>query len=94
MRLVVLTNEQLKEELLSTGINDSCKIEWVNSSKEFSLYTDADVVIDRQQTIAVVATQGDAAGEESGGDRNAEHRTRTGNRQPRTANYWCQHALS
>ena len=46
MRLVVLTNEQLKEELLSTGINDSCKIEWVNSSKEFSLYTDADAVID------------------------------------------------
>lgn len=46
MRLVVLTNEQLKEELLSTGINDSCKIEWANSSKEFSLYPDADAVMD------------------------------------------------
>ena len=46
MRLVVLTNEQLKEELLSTGINDSCKIEWVNSSEELSSYADADAVID------------------------------------------------
>jgi len=46
MRLVVLANEQLKEELLSTGINDSCKVDWINSSKEFSSYTDADAVID------------------------------------------------
>jgi hypothetical protein len=45
MRLVVLANEQLKEELLSTGINDSCKIDWINSSKEFSSYTDEDAVI-------------------------------------------------
>jgi 3-hydroxybutyryl-CoA dehydrogenase len=46
MRLVVLANEQLKEELLSTGINDSCKVDWINSSKELSLYADADAVID------------------------------------------------
>ena len=46
MQLVVLTNEQLKEELLSAGINDSCKIDWLNSSKEFSSYADADAVID------------------------------------------------
>jgi len=46
MRLVVLTNEQLKGELLSTGINDSCKVDWINSSKEFSSYADADAVID------------------------------------------------
>ena len=46
MRLVVLTNEQLKEELLSTGINDRCKVEWVNSSKELSSHTDVDIVID------------------------------------------------
>ena len=46
MRLVILTNEQMKEELLSTGINDSCKVDWINSSKEFSSYTDADAVID------------------------------------------------
>jgi len=46
MRLVVLANEQLKEELLSTGINDSCKIDWIHSSKELSSYADADAVID------------------------------------------------
>ena len=46
MRLVVLANEQLKEELLSTGINDSCKVDWINSSKGLSSYTDSDAVID------------------------------------------------
>ena len=46
MRLVVLTNEQLKEELLSTGINDKCNIDWINSSKELSSYTDADAMMD------------------------------------------------
>jgi len=46
MRLVVLSNEQLKEELLSTGINENCKIYWINSSKDISLYNDADAVID------------------------------------------------
>jgi len=46
MRLVVLANEELKEELLSTGINDDCKIDWIGSSVELSLYKDADAVID------------------------------------------------
>ena len=46
MRLVVLTNEQLKEELLSKGIDASCKVDWINSSKEFLLHTDVDAVID------------------------------------------------
>lgn len=46
MRLAVLANEQLKDELLSTGISDDCKIEWINSSKEFLSNTDADAVID------------------------------------------------
>ena len=46
MRLAVLTNEQLREELLSTGINERCKIDWLNSSKELSSFTDADAVID------------------------------------------------
>ena len=46
MRLVILTNEQLKEELLHTGINERCKIDWINSSKELSLYADADTVVD------------------------------------------------
>lgn len=46
MRLVVLANEQQKEELLSAGINANCKIDWINSSKELSLYPDADAVMD------------------------------------------------
>ena len=46
MRLAVLTSEQLKEELLSAGIHDNCKIDWVSSSKELSSYPDADAVID------------------------------------------------
>ena len=46
MRLAVLTNEQLKEEILSAGISDTCKIDWVSSSNELSSYPDADAVID------------------------------------------------
>ena len=46
MRLVVLTNEQLKEELLSNGVSAYCKIDWINSPEEFLSHTDADAVID------------------------------------------------
>jgi len=46
MRLVVVTNEQLKEELLSGGINDDCKIEWTRSSSELLPGTEFDAVID------------------------------------------------
>jgi 3-hydroxybutyryl-CoA dehydrogenase len=46
MRLVVLTNEQLKEELLSNGVSAYCKIDWINSPEELLSYTDADAVID------------------------------------------------
>lgn len=46
MRLAVLANEELKEELLSTGINDNCEIDWVSSAQELSLYKDAHAVID------------------------------------------------
>jgi 3-hydroxybutyryl-CoA dehydrogenase len=46
MRLAVLTNEVLKEELLSAGIDDNCKIDWISSSNELSSYPDADAVID------------------------------------------------
>ena len=46
MRLVVLTNEQLKEELLSNGVSAYCKIDWINSPEEFFSHTDADAVID------------------------------------------------
>ena len=46
MRLVVLTNEQFKEELLSNGVSAYCKIDWINSPEEFLSHTDADAVID------------------------------------------------
>ena len=46
MRLVVLTNEQLKEELLSNEVSDYCKLDWINSPKELLSHTDADAVID------------------------------------------------
>src|SRR6187401_532618 len=46
MRLVVLTNEQLKEELLSNGVSDDCKIDWINSPKELLSHNDTDAVID------------------------------------------------
>lgn len=46
MRLVVLANERQKEELLAGGINDNCKIDWINSRKEFSSYPDADAIMD------------------------------------------------
>lgn len=46
MQLVVLTNEQLKEELLSGGVDDDCHIDWINSPGELITHTDADAVID------------------------------------------------
>ena len=46
MKLVVVTNEELKEELLSGGISNECKIDWISSSSELSLFPDADAVID------------------------------------------------
>ena len=46
MRLVVLTNEQLKEELLSNGVSAYCKIDWINSPEKLLSHMDADAVID------------------------------------------------
>ena len=46
MRLVVVANDELKEELLSGGISDDCKIDWTRSSSELSSYADANAVID------------------------------------------------
>jgi len=46
MRLIVAANDELKEELLSGGINDDCKIDWTRSSSELSPDTEFDAVID------------------------------------------------
>ena len=45
MRLAVLANDELKEEFLACGINDTCKIEWLNAANELSR-TKADAVFD------------------------------------------------
>src|SRR6188768_2339842 len=46
MRLVVLTNEEMKEELLSNGVSAYCKIDWINSPEKLLSHMDADAVID------------------------------------------------
>jgi 3-hydroxybutyryl-CoA dehydrogenase len=46
MRLVVLANEEMKAELLSTGTDNNCKIDWLSSSQGLQSYKDADTVID------------------------------------------------
>jgi len=46
MRLVVVANDELKDELLSGGISADCKIDWIGSSSGLSSYTDVDAVID------------------------------------------------
>jgi len=46
MKLAVVANDELKEELLSGGINDEYEIVWIRSSSELSSYRDANAVID------------------------------------------------
>ena len=46
MRLAIVSNDDLREELLSTGINDNCEIDWISSSNDLSSYAAADAVID------------------------------------------------
>lgn len=46
MKLAVVTNDELKEELISGGIHDECQIVWTRSSSELSSHKDANAVID------------------------------------------------
>ena len=46
MKLVVVANDELREELLPGGISTDCKIDWIRSAAELLSYTDADAVID------------------------------------------------
>lgn len=46
MRLVIVANDEFKEELLAGGVSDDCKIDWIGSSSGLSSYTDVDAVID------------------------------------------------
>lgn len=46
MKLVVVANEQMKEELLSNGKQDNLLISWVNNISELKYHPDTDAVID------------------------------------------------
>lgn len=46
MQVVVLTNDELKEELLAHGLDQSPNVEWVNSVNELLQFNDADGYID------------------------------------------------
>ena len=46
MKIAVVANDELKEELLSGRSNDEYEIEWLRSSSELSSHKDANAVID------------------------------------------------
>ena len=46
MQLVIVANDQQKEELLSTGVNDGCKIDWIKTPAELSAFPGCDAVFD------------------------------------------------
>jgi len=46
MQLVVLTDELLKEELLSNGIQSNLNVEWIHSPEQFLSQENADAFID------------------------------------------------
>ena len=46
MRLVILANEHQKEEILSGGIKDDCKVDWIKTSAELSELDNCDALID------------------------------------------------
>ena len=41
MQLAIIANEELKEEMLSAGIHEDCKIEWINTGDALPLHADA-----------------------------------------------------
>ncbi|HET9744185.1 MAG TPA: 3-hydroxyacyl-CoA dehydrogenase family protein [Chitinophagaceae bacterium] len=46
MQLVIVANDQQKEEILSNGTDGSCQIDWVRTPAELSAFTNCDAVID------------------------------------------------
>jgi len=46
MRLVILANDQQKEEILSGGIKDDCQVEWIKTPAELSGFDNYDAVLD------------------------------------------------
>jgi 3-hydroxybutyryl-CoA dehydrogenase len=46
MQIVVLSNDSLKEEMSSNGINQDAEIIWINDVNAFATHSDADAYID------------------------------------------------
>jgi len=46
MRLVILANDQQKEEILSGRINDDCKVDWIKAPAELFKVDNCDAVVD------------------------------------------------
>ena len=46
MQLVIVANDEQKEEILSTGVNDDCKIDWIKTPAELSAFKGCDAVFD------------------------------------------------
>jgi 3-hydroxybutyryl-CoA dehydrogenase len=46
MNIVILTNEELKNELLAQGLNDRAMVHYISTPQEFQNYTDADIYMD------------------------------------------------
>lgn len=46
MQLVILANDEQREELLSTGVSSDCKIEWIKNINVLSSFSDCDAVFD------------------------------------------------
>ena len=46
MQLVILANDQQKEEILMTGVNDDCRIDWIRTPGELTAFINCDAVFD------------------------------------------------
>ena len=46
MQLVIVANDEQKEEILLTGVNDDCKIDWIKTPAELSAFPDCNAVFD------------------------------------------------
>ena len=46
MQLVIVANDQQKEEILSYGVNDGCRIDWIKTPAELSAFPNCDAIFD------------------------------------------------
>ena len=46
MQLVIVANDQQKEEIVAHGVNDDCEIDWIESPAELSAFPGRDAIFD------------------------------------------------